>query len=518
MPRMDGFELIRRIRADRSLCGHADHRSERRYRPRHSAADRGHWASKRFSPSPFPRRGAAETGATSRCQDRIKFRLAWRCASAPADLGAQTQAAPDLAKILERLDRLEQENRALAEQVGLRPVAGRERRAPPAPPRLRPWTPPASTSRIQRQRIEEQAQTKVESSQKFPIRLAGMALFNAFMNSRQTAARTIPQWPRPPAPGTAGPPCGRPSSAWSSTVRSTIWGGKVHGSVYMDSLPGATPLRHALAHRLHRDRLERPQHDGRVEKPIFNPREPSSLAQVGDLAAHRRRQSVAVGAAGALGTGFLRFGSATGLRAQVGAVRNPRDRPYVGTVDAGSRRRRAGPGRPLRLLITTWTTTAAWRSPPDSTPARRTPGGFSIPSNLFSLDWFFNPWKRVEFSGAFYSGQNVADLGTGAINQGYVHLHGPSRKPMPSRGGWGQITLHAARRGWISISSPASRRCQPRIGHGRYRQELLFGGNLISAWRRMSSWRRKLRSCGPCILGRDVRINNHYDLALAYLF
>ncbi len=33
-------------------------------------------------------------------------------------------------------------------------------------------------------RIDELAQTKVEASQKFPIRITGMALFNASVNGR----------------------------------------------------------------------------------------------------------------------------------------------------------------------------------------------------------------------------------------------------------------------------------------------------------------------------------------------
>ena len=48
--------------------------------------------------------------------------------------------------------------------------------------------------------------------------------------------------------------------------------------------------------------------------------------------------------------------------------------------------------------------------------------GFSIPSNLFSLDWMFNPWRAVEFTGAFFNGQNVANLGTGAVNPRIYHV------------------------------------------------------------------------------------------------
>src|ERR1035437_6441178 len=82
---------------------------------------------------------------------------------APAPLCAQS--APDLARILERLDRLEQENRALSEQI--RALQAQLGTAAPPPPTVE------ERLDIQQQRIEEQAQTKVEASQKFPIRVAG---------------------------------------------------------------------------------------------------------------------------------------------------------------------------------------------------------------------------------------------------------------------------------------------------------------------------------------------------------
>ena len=71
MPRMDGYELIRRVRADQKALGYAYHRSERRYRPGNSAADRGVGSGSVFPETVFAGVGAPETGATSRWQDAL---------------------------------------------------------------------------------------------------------------------------------------------------------------------------------------------------------------------------------------------------------------------------------------------------------------------------------------------------------------------------------------------------------------------------------------------------------------
>ena len=101
----------------------------------------------------------------------------------PALLLAQSQT--DIKDILERLERLERENTILKEEVAkLRARVGEPETdtAPPVVERVE----------ITEKRLEEVAQTKVEASQKFPIKLTGMALFNLFYNTRHSGGADDP--------------------------------------------------------------------------------------------------------------------------------------------------------------------------------------------------------------------------------------------------------------------------------------------------------------------------------------
>ena len=425
---------------------------------------------------------------------------------APAPLCAQP--APDLARILERLDRLEQENRALSEQV--RALQAQLGTAAPPPPTVE------ERLDIQQQRIAEQAQTKVEASQKFPIRVAGMALFNAFVNSKQSGGADYPVTAAPTGAGHSG-----------ATVRQTIvglefggpraiWGGKVNGSVYMDFFAGGTNS----TMRIRTASIEIAWQDRSVaaglEKPIFNPREPSSLAQVGIspltgagnlwlwLPQVRFEQEV-------------RLGASSGVRAQLGAVQTREIGPYVGTV-VPEAARPAAEGRvnfhhklddERRMEIA-----AGFHA--STTHA----GGQSIPSNLFAMDWFFNPWKAVEFTGVFYSGQNVAHLGSGtrqgfSVYTAYGKTYGYA---VESRGGWGQLTLHALPRLDFHFFTGQVDDANHDLEKGSIGKNLLFGGNAYFRVAPNVLMGIEASQVRTMYVGQRVRINNHYDLALAYLF
>jgi hypothetical protein len=80
--------------------------------------------------------------------------------------------------------------------------------------------------------------------------------------------------------------------------------------------------------------------------------------------------------------------------------------------------------------------------------------GQSIPSRLFSLDWFANPWRRLEFSGVFFTGQNVAHFG--ALRQGFRILPSGRVVGVHAQGGWAQVSLIATDR--LTFNSLAAAR------------------------------------------------------------
>ena len=156
------------------------------------------------------------------------------------------QISPDQTQILQRLERLEQQNRLLMEEV-------RELKQQIAATRPQSQPVPSLEERIdvQEKRTEEQSQTKVETSQKFPLTITGMALFNAFVTGRNNNGFENPTV----AAANAGP------ATSGATFRQTMVGLKyegpqalgatIRGSVMMDFFAGSSAgLNHLMRLRV----------------------------------------------------------------------------------------------------------------------------------------------------------------------------------------------------------------------------------------------------------------------------
>jgi hypothetical protein len=365
---------------------------------------------------------------------------------------------------------------------------------------------------IQQQRLEEQAQTKVEASQRFPIRLTGMALFNAFLNSKQNGGSEYPVVASATGPGTAGATLRQTIVGLDFRGPTTAWGGKVQGSFYVDFFAGATNS----AMRVRTGSIEVDWKSRSImmglEKPIFNPREPSSLAQVG-VSPLTGAGNLWLWLPQVRAEQDFHFGAATGLRAQMGVVQTREIGPYVGSVVPEAAR----PGLEGRFnFFHNLDDERRLEFAPGFHASTTHAGGHSIPSNLFSLDWFFNPWRRVEFTGAFYTGQNVAHLGSGT-RQGFA-VFGYSAYAIQSKGGWGQVTLRAAPRLDFHLFTGQVDDASPELGAGAIGKNLLFGANTYFHLAPNVLLGLEATQLRTVYLGQGTRINNHYDLALGYLF
>ena len=132
------------------------------------------------------------------------------------------------------------------------------------------------------------------------------------------------------------------------------------------------------------------------------------------------------------------------------------------------------------------------------------------------MDWFANPTRRVEFSGAFYKGHNVGMLGNG-YGQGFFG-YGRNLKPVDSIGGWGQFTVHVLPRVDLHLFSGQQDDRNTQLGAGRIGKNILYGGNVYFRLAPNVLLGLETTQLRTVYIGQGVRINNHYDLALAYSF
>src|SRR5437763_11976 len=220
------------------------------------------------------------------------FLIAW--AAVPS---ANAQTAEQGTAILERLDRLEKQNRELQDEIRslrdllaqsqkteVKSASTQEKQEPEDESDAQPET-ANERGQVNEHRIEELAQTKVEASQRFPIRLTGTLLFNAFSNGAYNGGAQNPTTASlAPGPRNSGATLRQTVLGLTFHGPQTFLGGTVSGSLYMDFFSGsAASLNHVLRIRLATVQLDWPNTTFSVgqDKPLVSRREPNSLAQVG---------------------------------------------------------------------------------------------------------------------------------------------------------------------------------------------------------------------------------------------
>jgi hypothetical protein len=412
------------------------------------------------------------------------------------------------AALLERLDRLEAENKRMSEEI----AALRKELAAAQ-------TVESERVEVQETRTAELDKKKVEASQKMPVEITGMLLFNAFRNGPYSGTFSSD-------PTAASANYG--SRSTGATFRQTVLGlkfygpdlpggGKASGSVYMDFFSGSLQPGNNVFH-LRVATLDLAWKNTTItvgqDKPIIAPREPVSLAQVG--------------VSPLTGAGNLwqwqpqarieqRFtlSERQEIRAQAGVFESDESAvtvpaPYTNTL---------GIWRPAYEARVEYAYSAGgfrFEIAPGYHASTSRVAGQSVPSQAVSLDGMLRFSSRWQLDGALFSGKNLAGLGT--LRQGFTILPGGAAIPIHIDGGWAQGTFTAnSRWSFHLFAGEEYDRARDLSGNAIIRN-LVYGGNAM--WKLAPNVVAALEAsqARTLYLLSGPRLNNHYDLALAYLF
>jgi hypothetical protein len=426
-------------------------------------------------------------------------------------------------QILERLDSLEKENRELAQDVrALRQELAASRSNGAAPVTAEAAQPNQASLEervtVEEQRTAEQAQTKVEASHKFPIQLNGMVLFNAFANSAGNASEYSDNYNLLTGPNRDG-----------ATLRQTLLGldfqgphlpgnGRVNGSITMDFSSGSSDPEY-IRLRLRRadislDWANRSFSIGQ-DKPLISPYQPDSLAEVG-IPPLAGAGNLWLWLPQARYEERLHLGTSSGINAQLSVMQT--EESYATLPPAlQNKLEETRPALEGRF--------AFWHKIDDTRRFELAPGfhvstthvaGSSVASHIGSLDWLIVPGSHLQFSGTVFKGQNVAGLG--ALGNGFTITPKGDVRPVNSAGGWAQAAFPITNRLTFNVFSGLENDHSPfltasNIVHNwTYAANLLYhlGPNVVVG---LEALQMRTRSFAGV-----AGLQNHYDLALGYLF
>ena len=414
------------------------------------------------APAPYP----SSAGSTATVQDETQHKssaaLAQRLETVSAAL---TLTQQNLRQSMQEVDRLAEELRTLRTEL-----AGRTGAPPPAASAIIEPPIASSTSTLSRVQEEQEAmaaeiqqhdQTKVESVSKYPVRIDGLLLFNAFSNVGVVDNIDLPTLSLDRLPGESHGSAG-------ATMRQTILGVHANGpkiagarssaSVSVDffgdlayssysSPTGSVRLRYAqIALDWERTTLQ-----GGIQEPLISPLSPTSYATVAQPALswagnlwtwspqlrmeqriplHRSVLHLEGGLLDALPTG--------GAASRVSRIVSPGEQARRPAFEGRASLHSSEGEHAVVIGLGAYTGKQVY------------PGANNVHSWAATADWLVPLGHRLEFSGEAFRGRALGGLGGGAYKNVLTGLDsrtGLSRtNGVDSAGGWSQLK-------WLVIPS-----------------------------------------------------------------
>jgi hypothetical protein len=418
---------------------------------------------------------------------------------------------------LERLERLEEQNRKLTEE--LRDLRRQLAEARPAEPEAAAPAPIPERVEVVERRVEEQAQTKLESEHRFPIQLTGMLLFNAYYNGSHAGDSAFPtSASQTSAPGLGGATFRQSALGLRFQGPSIFAGGRVGGSLMMDFYAGTgTALNQAVRLRTANVDLDWKSttltfaHD----KPILSPRDPDSLAQVG-VSPLTQAGNLWIWMPQVKLEQRFHFGESAGLRAQGGVFMTNESTTAVPT-DYLSSLSRARPGLQGRFEL--------WKEFTGGPRIEIAPGFHvsnsqvdqqSIPSRVYSVDWLIRPLPRIDVTGMWFTGENTNTIS--GLRPGITYFPDGRIRGVHGMGGWGQLTVRATSRATFHFYGGQQSNRAADLLRGSITRNQGWAGNLMYKVAANVIAAFEVYQMRTTYLGAGTRLVPHYDLSLAYLF
>lgn len=426
---------------------------------------------------------------------------------------AQEPAPPaTMQTILNRLDSLENQNQMLLEEIrSLR----QEIKSQPPPASEQPGAEITDRVTVLENRIGEQAQTKVGASQRFPVSLTGMILFDSYLihgnenSDYQPASGNYDEW----SPG-GGATLRQSIIGFAFDGPQIAFGGRINAAISMD-FAAASNNNDVLRIRngdISFDWSARSITVGQ-DKTIIAPYAPTSFARVstpplagaGNLWLWRPQMKYEERHA---------LSSSTGLVFQAALYstdENYASNPPVQAYIANTR-----PALQARAAVShTWTDQTRFAVGVGGHESESHINGISIPSRVLSSDFLFQPLQWLQVTGTVLHGENFANLG--GLPPG-VAVAGTSLIAVKGTAGWMQIALPVTKR--LTFDAYAGRQVNASLDLTSYQiaGSLVYAGNVLYRF-------------GPnVVLGfegahqefayanHSLVVANRYDATLAYLF
>jgi uncharacterized coiled-coil protein SlyX len=425
------------------------------------------------------------------------------------------QDAGSLERVAKRLDVLESENARLRDELkDLRQLV-RELQA------QKDKT--SDQLEVQTQRVNDMSQTKVEAAQKYPLRLSGLILMNAYRYAGHVGEAELPMVGLPAAGRSvsAGATMRQSQVALHYENPSSFIGANLSGRLQMDFFGGTllNAQNHLARIRVGQVSLNWARRGVMVgiEKPILSPREPESLAQLG-VSPLANSGNLWLWQPQVRYEERIRFGEKAGLDMRAGVYQTNETFLPSGFAGDVARSRAALQGR--FELYRTDSGGRRFAVAPGFHVSQSRVNGFDVPSRAVSVDWAVPIRGTFEWTGFAFQGQNLTGLGVAGIRQSFVVSASRFDAPaaVRSRGGWTQFMIAA---------NPKLRFHLFGGIHDDRNRELLRTG--ISANRSYGA-NARLMLAPNMLLGLEamqirtsplaggVRLINRYDLAIAYLF